>query len=485
MVKNDLKADDFVSSRADPYTRLRVPKYLKIHEAIFFAVFLGLYYAVLIERNSYHVTSTEVMLMIWLASFAYDEFGQYLEAGTTFYAIDFWSAWDAGIVAIGVVFLVLRVVGLAKHNYKIVDTAFDILSLEALLLVPRICSLLSLIPFFGVLIPCLKEMAKFSTQFLGLVFVIYGGFLTTFTLLARDQYTPKTMSYMLLKIFFGSSYLGFDAASNISPILGFPLMILFVWLTNILLITCLISLISNKMNDIMMHAREEYLFLYSVYVLEASTSNRLTYYYPPFNLLSLLLRPLRLFVASDTLRHIRIVILKVAHAPHVAIIQAFEHLGAASANRSSARALSGPKSSTSLSRRSVISRKPKSIRSMRSPSTVRPSTLRFSLDASKVLGSPGASMTPRRLHANREAAYNRLVEREDEEEVDGRNEENKSSGKSEDDSVERDELLLKLAAHVERLTEKVEDLVEVVARQQDSISREEDDADAEGRSADE
>jgi hypothetical protein len=455
-----------------------VPKYLKIHEAIFFAVFLGLYYAVLIERNSYHVTAEEVMLMIWLASFAYDEFGQYIEAGTTFYAIDFWSAWDAGIVVIGVVFLVLRVVGLAKHDYKIVDTAFDILSLEALLLVPRICSLLSLIPFFGVLIPCLKEMAKFSTQFLGLVFVIYAGFLTTFTLLARDQYTPKTMSYMLLKIFFGSSYLGFDAAANISPVLGFPLMILFVWLTNILLITCLISLISNKMNDIMMHAREEYLFLYSVYVLEASTSNKLTYYYPPFNLLALLLRPLRLFIASDTLRHIRIVILKVTHAPHVAIIQAFEHLSAASGERPWARALSGPKSSTSLSRRSIISRKAKSIRSMKSPPSVRPSTLRFSLGTNMALGSPGASATPRRLRANREAAYNRLVERDDgQDEREDRDKENMDTDAKDIVGVDKDKVLLKLAAQVERLTAKVEDLVEVVARQQDSISREDDDAD--------
>jgi hypothetical protein len=47
------------------------------------------------------------------------------------------------------------------------------------------------------------------------------------------------MSWILVKVFFGSSYLGFDVAQEISPALGPPLMIVFVTLTNILLITSL------------------------------------------------------------------------------------------------------------------------------------------------------------------------------------------------------------------------------------------------------
>lgn len=35
------------------------------------------------------------------------------------------------------------------------------------------------------------------------------GFLTTFTLLARDSFTLTEMSWILVKVFFGSSYLGF------------------------------------------------------------------------------------------------------------------------------------------------------------------------------------------------------------------------------------------------------------------------------------
>jgi hypothetical protein len=35
------------------------------------------------------------------------------------------------------------------------------------------------------------------------------GFLTTFTLLARDNFSLREMSWILVKVFFGSSYLGF------------------------------------------------------------------------------------------------------------------------------------------------------------------------------------------------------------------------------------------------------------------------------------
>lgn len=35
------------------------------------------------------------------------------------------------------------------------------------------------------------------------------GFLTTFTLLARENFTLAEMSWILIKVFFGSSYLGF------------------------------------------------------------------------------------------------------------------------------------------------------------------------------------------------------------------------------------------------------------------------------------
>ncbi|ATZ56042.1 hypothetical protein BCIN_12g05800 [Botrytis cinerea B05.10] len=319
------KAQFYNRKKSDPFSRLRVPRYIKAFEVLFFASFLFLYYAVLIERNPHHITPLEIVLYVWFAAFAYDELGEFIDAGSIFYGVDIWNSCDLMIILIGAAFLLTRVIGLTKDSDKIIDMAFDILSLEALFMVPRICSLLSLHPYFGLLIPSLKAMAIDFLKFMLVVLILYLGFLTTFTLLARDSFTLGEMSWVLIKVFFGSSYLGFDIMNQISPQFGPPLMLIFVCMTNILLITSLISILSDTFSKKVHCGREEYLFVYSVYVLEASTSNRLTHFYPPLNLIPLILiRPLRLFMSSSTLRRTRIGLLKATHAPFVLAIKIFE-----------------------------------------------------------------------------------------------------------------------------------------------------------------
>lgn len=100
------KAKFYNKARADPYTRLRVPKYQKTFEALFFASFLGLYYAVLVERNPERIKFVEALLYIWIPAFAYDEFSKLRDVGTSFYAADFWSLWDLGIITVGFAYMI-------------------------------------------------------------------------------------------------------------------------------------------------------------------------------------------------------------------------------------------------------------------------------------------------------------------------------------------------------------------------------------------
>lgn len=46
-------------------------------------------------------------------------------------------------------------------------------------------------------------------KFLPVICILYLGFLTTFTMLARDRLSINEVSWLLIKVFFGSSYLGF------------------------------------------------------------------------------------------------------------------------------------------------------------------------------------------------------------------------------------------------------------------------------------
>lgn len=89
--------------KADPFCRLRVPRYLKTFEALFLISFVVVYLAVLIPvqitsrhrprrpgvpplttinpdmpltspvHNFHHITTPEILLYIWIVAFAYDE----------------------------------------------------------------------------------------------------------------------------------------------------------------------------------------------------------------------------------------------------------------------------------------------------------------------------------------------------------------------------------------------------------------------------
>ncbi|KAE8348476.1 hypothetical protein BDV28DRAFT_143378, partial [Aspergillus coremiiformis] len=161
-VHSTKKPHFFNKRTADPYSRLRVPVYRKAFEAAFFVSFLVLYYAVLVERKATGIGIFETLMYFWIAAFAYDEVSGMADAGMLFYQMDFWKLWNMGIIGTGLAFVIARIIGLAKDSDYITDLSFDILSLEALFLVPRICSLVSLNSYFGSLIPVLKEMVPLS-----------------------------------------------------------------------------------------------------------------------------------------------------------------------------------------------------------------------------------------------------------------------------------------------------------------------------------
>ncbi|KAJ5178635.1 uncharacterized protein N7500_001334 [Penicillium coprophilum] len=269
-VNSTKKPHIFNNRTADPYSRLRVPLYRKIFEAAFFMSFLFLYYAVLVERRQDAIGLFEAVMYVWIVAFAYDELSGIIDAGVVFYQMGFWSLWNLSIIGVGMAFVITRVIGLAKGDKPIIELSFDILSLEALFLVPRICSLVSLNSYFGSLVSS-------------------GG------------------------------------GSIISPIFGYGLMLTFALMTNTLILSSLISLMSMSLEGVMRHAREEYLFQLAIYVLESSNSRRLTYFMPPLNLIPLLcIRPMRLFLSAGTVRRVRIILLRATHLPFVAMIWAYE-----------------------------------------------------------------------------------------------------------------------------------------------------------------
>jgi hypothetical protein len=50
----------------------------------------------------------EITLYVWFAAFAYDELGEFIDAGSIFYAVDIWNSCDLMIILIGASFLLTR-----------------------------------------------------------------------------------------------------------------------------------------------------------------------------------------------------------------------------------------------------------------------------------------------------------------------------------------------------------------------------------------
>lgn len=171
-------------------------------------------------------------------------------------------------------------------------------------------------------------MGKDFCKFMVLLSIFFAGFLTTFSLIGRENFKLSSMSIILTRIFFGSSYIGFDVMDQIDPIFGPPLMIILVIFSNILLLSSLTSILADSFSRVIKHSKEEYLHVYAVYVLETCTSNRLIDFYPPFNFLAFIVFGpwSTIFPNSPTIRKARIATLRLTHLPIVGAIVAYETL---------------------------------------------------------------------------------------------------------------------------------------------------------------
>ena len=133
------------------YARLRVPRYRFVFQELNFAVLLALFLAVLRDESE-HVSFLEIVLDIWFTGFVYDEYAQLNDSGSVaLYAANPWSFFDGGMVVVFLSWLIARMVHLFSDGYD--SFPYDVLSLEALFLVPRVFSTLSLFPYYGILIP--------------------------------------------------------------------------------------------------------------------------------------------------------------------------------------------------------------------------------------------------------------------------------------------------------------------------------------------
>ncbi|KAI0042867.1 hypothetical protein FA95DRAFT_1609847 [Auriscalpium vulgare] len=304
--------------------RLRVPKYGAILEFLNFACLLITFILCLSYRDVNALHPFEVLFLVFAAAFALEEYTASMEHGWGIYIANMWNIFDTSFIVVTLVYVGCRIKGLAYNDPDASDLGFDILACGACILFPRLA-------FFlvsnNVVILALRAMTAEFVFFMGIAAICFSGLLFTLWTLApsKSQWTIKAISWLLVQIWFGNTYLSFGQASSFHPFFGPILMTGFAALSNTLLLTILISILSNTFARIDENANQEYLFQFTIITLEGMQSDALFSYQPPFNLFAFaILWPASFFASPRTLHTANVFMIRLTSFPVLILISIYE-----------------------------------------------------------------------------------------------------------------------------------------------------------------
>ncbi|CAD6947144.1 unnamed protein product, partial [Tilletia controversa] len=208
------------------------------------------------QRGATAWTTPETIFTIWLAGFTLDELAQMQEHGLGVYFSYLYNSLDAFFIFICSFFLAFRISSLIHADLARQELALDCLALGAIVLCPRVASIFVA---DSVVLLSLKAMLADFVFFMSLAMVCFSGFWFTFWSLVEDRETwpPGTILWTMLRICFFAGYVDLSVATTFSPIFGPPLFVIFAVVSNVMLLTILISSLSNTFMVTAMRADEE------------------------------------------------------------------------------------------------------------------------------------------------------------------------------------------------------------------------------------
>ncbi|WYZ46373.1 hypothetical protein EsH8_IX_000598 [Colletotrichum jinshuiense] len=303
-------------------SRLRVPRYRFFLSTLSLLVLIGLFLAVLAQRSA-RISSLELIFWFWSAGFMLDELVGFNEQGFSLYIMSFWNAFDLGILLLLIVYYFMRVYGVflvdAKHWN---DSAYDVLAANAILLLPRIFSVLDHYQYFSQLLIAFRLMAVDLAAVCILILISCSGFFVFFTL-ADSNNDAADIAFRIFQILMGFT----PAAWEVWPVYNWlerGLMAFFLIICHFVVVTILITVLTNSFMKIASNAREEHQFLFAINTISMVKNDALFSYVAPGNIFAWLLMPLRYCMSMKHFVKLNRTIIKVTHFPLLFIIFLYE-----------------------------------------------------------------------------------------------------------------------------------------------------------------
>ncbi|KAK9422398.1 putative Ion transport domain-containing protein [Seiridium unicorne] len=303
-------------------SRLRVPRYRQFFSTCSLFILICLFLAVLVERSN-RITSLELVFWFWSAGFMLDEVVGFNEQGFSLYIMSFWNIFDIGILLLLVVFYCMRIYGVFLVEAKSWnDMAYDVLAANAILLLPRIFSVLDHYQYFSQLLIAFRLMAVDLAAVFILILISCSGFFVFFTLSRNNNDAPE-VAYKIFQILMGFTPAAWDVWPDYNP-LGRVLLAIFLIICHFVVVTILITVLTNSFTAIASNAEQEHQFLFAINTISMVKNDALFSYVAPGNIIAWLLMPLRYVMPMRDFVRMNRTAIKLTHWPLLLAIFCYE-----------------------------------------------------------------------------------------------------------------------------------------------------------------
>jgi len=309
-------------------SRLRVPRYRSFLSTLSLAILIGLFLAVLIQRST-KITGLELVFWFWSAGFMLDELVGFNEQGFALFVMSVWNLVDLGILVLLIVYYCMRAYGVFMadpHHWN--DMAYDVLAANAILLLPRIFSALDHYQYFSQLLIAFRLMAVDLVAVLVLVLIMCSGFYVFFVL-SDNKNDGGEVAFKIFQLLMGFTPAAWDVWPTYNW-LGRGLLVLFLFICHFLVVTILITVLTNSFMAIASNATEEHQFLFAINTISIVKNDALFSYIAPSNIFAWLLMPLRYCMPLKEFVWLNRTIIKITHFPVLFCIYLYERLWLAS-----------------------------------------------------------------------------------------------------------------------------------------------------------
>ncbi|KAF9779137.1 hypothetical protein BJ322DRAFT_1013723 [Thelephora terrestris] len=260
--------------------RLKVPAIRSVLEYLNYLI-LFVFFIIAIERNNIkRLNAAELTFMIYASGFTLERIAAMQEHGIRVFFKGTWNGFDLAFVSVYWAYLILRVYGVYTRNKWAMATGIDLLAVISCVPLSNIVTIrLAFVTLRNNLM--VLSLRAMLVQFVVLMIIAafcFAGFL----------YALWTqIAWWMLDLYFGLDAAGFDRSTEFHHYLGPIMMVTYACLSNTLLLTVLVSILTNTFATINEDAAAEAMFRKAVSTIEGVKADFLFSYQPPINMLAL------------------------------------------------------------------------------------------------------------------------------------------------------------------------------------------------------